>query len=123
MLVVGDELRLEQVLYNLLQNAVKYSPNGGAISVHLDCVADQAVVTVTDEGIGISAAALPWLFNRFYRAEDPATQRISGMGVGLYVVKEIVTLHGGTVAAAGRARHGSTFTVCLPLYQAAPPAE
>jgi signal transduction histidine kinase/FixJ family two-component response regulator len=122
-LVLGDELRLEQVLYNLLQNAVKYSPNGGTIGVRLDCAADEVAVTVTDEGIGIPADALAQLFDRFYRAEDPATQRISGMGVGLYVVKEIVTLHGGTVAAAGREGQGSTFTVRLPLYQAPLPAE
>jgi signal transduction histidine kinase len=118
-LVLGDELRLEQVLYNLLQNAVKYSPNGGTIGVHLACDADEAVVIVTDEGIGIPAGIEDHLFNRFYRAENPATQRISGMGVGLYVVKEIVTLHGGTVAAAGREGHGSTFTVHLPLYRVA----
>ena len=121
--VLGDELRLEQVLYNLLQNAVKYSPNGGTISVRLECDADQAVVIVADQGIGIPPNALAQLFDRFYRAEDPATQRISGMGVGLYVVKEIVTLHGGTVAAAGREGPGSTFTVRLPLYRAAAPAE
>ncbi len=122
-LVLGDELRLEQVLYNLLQNAVKYSPNGGTISVRLECDADQAVVIVADQGIGIPPDALAHLFNRFYRAEDPATQRISGMGVGLYVVKEIVTLHRGTVAAAGREGPGSTFTVRLPLYHAGAPAE
>ena len=119
-LVLGDELRLEQVLYNLLQNAVKYSPNGGTIGVRLDCEAGAAVVTVTDEGVGVPAGAEDQLFDRFYRADTPATQRISGMGVGLYVVKEIVTLHGGTVAAAGRDGQGSVFTVRLPLYQ--PPA-
>ena len=119
-LVLGDELRLEQVLYNLLQNAVKYSPNGRTIGVRLDCEAGAAVVTVTDEGVGVPAGAEDQLFDRFYRADTPATQRISGMGVGLYVVKEIVTLHGGTVAAAGRDGQGSVFTVRLPLYQ--PPA-
>ena len=114
-IVDGDELRLEQVFQNLIQNAVKYSPAGGAVYVRLERHEDKAVVAVTDEGIGIPAEALPRLFSRFYRAVNASSQNISGMGVGLYVVREIVSLHGGTVAVQSDEGQGSTFTVILPL--------
>jgi signal transduction histidine kinase len=115
LLIDGDEVRLEQVVQNLLANAVKYSPRGGSIVVQVEQRADQAWMTVTDCGIGIPKHDQPHLFQRFYRASNADTQHMSGMGIGLYVVKEIVTLHGGTVAVESREGEGSTFTVCLPL--------
>lgn len=126
LVVIGDELRLEQVLQNLLQNAVKYSPNGGTIRVRVEQRGARVCVAVSDEGIGIPAAALPKLFSRFYRAGNAANLRIDGLGVGLYVVKEIVTLHGGTVDVLSREGAGSTFTICLPLAEAStetPPSQ
>lgn len=118
-IIEGDELRLEQVLQNLIQNAVKYSPTGGKILIQAACQADQAHIVVSDEGIGIPADALPHLFQRFYRAANANPQHISGMGIGLFVVKEIITLHGGTVDVESIEGQGSTFTVRLPLARTA----
>lgn len=115
LVVIGDELRLEQVIQNLLQNAVKYSPQGGSIAVRVERHDRRASVAVSDQGIGIPSAALPQLFQRFYRAANAEARYISGMGVGLYVVKEIVTLHGGTVEVSSVEGVGSTFTIWLPL--------
>jgi|GEM_PF-712087 len=115
LLVEGDRLRLEQVFQNLLQNAIKYSPAGGAVTVQIRRCGALLCVDVVDQGLGIPASALPQLFQRFYRATNADDHHISGLGVGLYVVKEIVTLHGGTVAVASQEGQGSTFTVCLPL--------
>lgn len=120
----GDELRLIQVLQNLIGNAVKYSPQGGTITVRLIHREAQACVAITDEGIGIPADAIPKLFQRFYRADTIETQKIDGIGVGLYVVKEIVRLHGGDIQVESRESEGSTFTVCLPhLHGAGAPDE
>jgi signal transduction histidine kinase/DNA-binding response OmpR family regulator len=114
-LISGDELRLEQALQNLIQNAIKYSPDGGAITVRVACDAARASVAVTDAGIGIPPEALSQLFQRFYRAPNVDPQHISGLGVGLYVVKEIVELHGGTVEVSSEVGAGSTFTLSIPL--------
>ncbi len=113
--IQGDELRLEQVLQNLLQNALKYSRCGAPIVLEVCQHALQVRVAVHDQGIGIPAEALPQLFERFYRAENVDPRNISGLGIGLYVVKQIVELHGGTVIVESAEGHGSTFTVCLPL--------
>jgi signal transduction histidine kinase len=115
LLIDGDKLRLEQVFQNLLSNAVKYSPAGGIITVQVERQDQQVCVRVADQGIGIPAQVLPQLFQRFYRVAGEATQQISGMGIGLYVVKDLVTLHGGEVHVASAEGQGSTFTVCLPL--------
>nr|MDQ2996721.1 PAS domain S-box protein [Chloroflexota bacterium] len=117
-MLLGDELRLEQVLQNLIQNAIKYSPVGGTVAVHVGREDHTAYIRVSDQGIGIPAAALPQLFRRFYRAPNVDSQHISGMGIGLYVVKEIVELHGGTVEVVSQEHQGSTFTICLPLLEA-----
>jgi signal transduction histidine kinase len=115
MLVNGDTLRLEQVLQNLIQNALKYSRPPASVRVTLTVDADMARLDVQDHGMGIPRDALPKLFQRFYRAENAEQQHISGMGIGLYVVKEIVSLHGGTVAVESAEGVGSTFKVRLPL--------
>jgi signal transduction histidine kinase len=122
LIVEGDEMRLEQVLRNLIGNAIKYSPAGGPIAVTIERRGDQACVAVRDEGIGIPRDALPQLFQRFYRARNTEPQQISGMGIGLYVVKEIVTLHGGTVTVESVEGQGSTFTICLPLFTTKTPS-
>jgi signal transduction histidine kinase/DNA-binding response OmpR family regulator len=113
--ISGDELRLEQALQNLIQNAVKYSPGGGTITLRVECRDSHASVVVADPGIGIPTEALPQLFHRFYRAPNVDPQHISGLGVGLYVVKEIVELHGGTVEVHSEVDVGSTFTLSIPL--------
>lgn len=116
LMVMGDALQLEQVFHNLLNNAIKYSPYGGQIMVAVEPQQDQVCVMVCDEGIGIPADALPRLFERFYRAPNVSSQHISGMGIGLFIVKEIVELHGGTVQVESKEGQGSTFRVCLPRH-------
>ncbi len=115
--VRGDSLRLEQVLQNLIGNAVKYSPDGGTVRVTARRAGEQVALSISDEGIGIPAAALPRLFQRFYRASNVDARQITGMGIGLFVVRELVELHGGTVAVASTEGKGSTFTLNLPLYE------
>lgn len=114
-IIEGDALRLEQVLQNLIDNAIKYSPQGGPIIVRLEHQGRQVAISVSDRGIGIPPDALPHLFNRFYRVSSAGTRQVSGMGLGLYVVKEIVTLHGGSIQIDSREGDGSTFTVVLPV--------
>ena len=119
-LIAGDEMRLAQVFHNLLHNAVKYSPRGGTVALQITQDATAVFIAVRDQGIGIPRAALPQLFQRFYRAENAEIQRISGTGIGLYVVKEIITLHGGEVSVTSDEGNGSTFTIRLPLLNGNP---
>ena len=117
LLVSGDRGRLAQVVNNLLTNAVKYSRAGTRIEVQVETLGEQACLQVQDEGIGIPESAMPQLFHRFYRAPNGAAQSINGLGIGLYVVKEIVDRHGGSISVDSREGEGSTFTVCLPVLQ------
>ncbi len=114
-MVTGDALRLEQVFQNIIQNAIKYTPQGGKIALEITREGDQACVAVTDPGIGIPSKALPNLFRQFYRAGNAQSHHIAGMGLGLYVVREIVALHNGRVEVESTEGEGSTFLVYLPL--------
>lgn len=116
LVVLGDELRLEQVLQNLIANGLRYSPEESTVRVRLERNGEQALLTVSDEGIGIPAEALPQLFQRFFRAENASNHHRAGLGIGLYVVREIVTLHGGSVEAESVEGQGSSFRVRLPLH-------
>jgi PAS domain S-box-containing protein len=115
LIIDGDDLRLEQVLQNLIQNAIKYSLPGASVAVRVERQGAFAALAVVDHGMGIPEAALAQLFQRFYRAPNVDERQISGMGIGLFVVKEIVLLHDGTVAVESVEGQGSTFTVRLPL--------
>lgn len=115
LVVEGDTLRLQQVFQNLVQNAVKYSPDGGMVEIAVEQNEDTLTIKISDQGIGIPATALPHIFDRFYRAVNVRQQRINGMGLGLYVVHEIVILHGGTIEVTSVEGQGSTFTIHLPL--------
>lgn len=108
LLVLGDALRLEQVLLNLIQNALNYSQAPASIIVTVRPEQAQVAIAVQDHGIGIPAAAVPHLFTRFYRADNAETQHSGGMGIGLAVVKEIVSLHNGDVAVESVETVGST---------------
>ncbi len=116
-----DPVRLERVVANLVSNAIKFSPHGGEITVRIarEEISDEpwALLEVRDRGIGIPAADLPFVFERFRRAENVAG-RISGTGIGLASVRQIVELHGGTVVVGSKEGEGAAFTVRLPL----PPA-
>ncbi|NTW03502.1 MAG: ATP-binding protein, partial [Oscillochloris sp.] len=118
LLISADLLRLEQVFHNLLGNAVKYSPHGGMISVWAELADTIVSVYVRDQGIGIPSSALPHLFTRFYRAPNARMQASSSMGVGLFVVRELVQAHGGSIMVESAEGEGSTFTVRLPISQA-----
>jgi signal transduction histidine kinase len=113
LVVSGDRPRLEQVAANLIDNAVKYTPSGGRVSVRVRRERDDAMLEVTDTGYGIPAAELPRIWDRLFRGDTSRTER--GLGLGLSLVKAIVEAHGGTVAATSEAGKGSTFRVRLPL--------
>lgn len=113
--IVGDELRLEQVIQNLVQNAMKYSPKGSRIDIQLDQNGDDAVLSIRDAGIGIPAAELPRLFDRFFRASNTRQLKVRGLGIGLEVVREIVDLHGGRIEVDSVEGLGTTFMIHLPL--------
>lgn len=115
--IIGDALRLEQVFQNLLQNAIKYSEPTTPVIIEVSQTATTAQVAVIDQGMGIPQEALPKLFQRFFRARNVEERQMSGMGIGLYVVYEVVTLHGGTVSVESTEGVGSTFTVSFPLPQ------
>ncbi|NJN17420.1 MAG: PAS domain S-box protein [Oscillochloris sp.] len=117
LMIEGDAVRLEQVLQNLLSNAVKYSPAGGIVEVRAVGTDTQALLSVRDEGVGIAAEVLPMLFERFYRAPNEETRQVGGVGIGLYVVREIVVQHEGTISVQSSPGQGSTFTVHLPLWR------
>lgn len=110
----GDEQRLEQVFTNLLHNAIKYSPAGGLISVRVELSAMGVAVSIADCGIGIPAADIPHLFERYFRARSSEISSVGGLGIGLYVVNEIVIRHGGSVTVQSEQWQGSTFTIHLP---------
>ncbi len=114
--VFGDPNRLQQVIWNLLTNAVKFTPKGGRIDVLLQAVNSHVEITVHDSGMGIDADFVPHLFERFRQADSSSTRRFGGLGLGLSIVKQLVELHGGTVTAssAGEGK-GATFVVSLPL--------
>jgi signal transduction histidine kinase len=113
--ISGDAIRLEQVLYNLVENAVKYSPRGGEITVSVEGDDRIARISVRDHGLGIAAADLPHLFERFYRSQSVQERHIPGMGIGLHVVREIVRLHEGEVSVESAEGEGSCFSVTLPV--------
>ena len=113
--VQGDELRLEQVLQSLLNNAVKYSPGGSEVRVTLTRHGHEACLEVRDDGIGIPEAARGKLFHRFYRAENAEKLGISGLGIGLFVAREILELHGGRIDVESSEGYGSAFKARLPL--------
>jgi PAS domain S-box-containing protein len=114
--IVGDAARLQQVVLNLLTNAVKFTPSGGRISVNLEGRAAEARIRVVDNGEGIAPAFLPMLFERYRQAEEGSMRQYGGLGLGLSIVRHLTELHGGRVeAASGGPGTGATFTVTLPL--------
>jgi signal transduction histidine kinase len=112
LIVSGDAARLEQVAANLIDNAVKYTPSGGAVEISLRRNA-HAVLKVRDTGVGIAPDEIPRIWDRLFRGDRSRTER--GLGLGLSLVKAIVEAHGGTVTVESDAGKGSTFAVSLPL--------
>ncbi len=117
--VMGDSNRLQQVVWNLLTNSVKFTPQGGQIWISLDTVDHQAQITVQDTGRGIQLDFLPHVFEYFRQADSSTTRSYGGLGLGLAIVRQIVELHGGTVQAKSDGLGtGATFVVQIPLLSA-----
>ncbi len=118
--VLADPDRLEQIIVNLLDNAIKFTSSGGQVSIQLEHFGSDAQITITDTGIGISPDFLPYVFDRFSQAEVPSRHSPGGVGIGGAIARHLVELHGGTieVASDGQGR-GATFTVLLPLVASA----
>jgi len=115
MIIEVDPIRFQQIFWNLLTNAVKFTPSGGSIHVLLKRTEDQATLTVSDTGAGIASEFLPFVFDRFRQAALSAT-RPAGLGLGLSIVRHLVELHGGTVSASSEGHDkGSTFSVLIPM--------
>jgi len=110
----ADRDHLEQVLDNLISNAIKFSPHGGAIDVRVVERPDGVEFSVHDPGVGIAKHQLDAVFGLFFQAEDPVSRRTGGMGLGLYISKEIVSRHGGRIWVESEPGDGSTFFVLLP---------
>jgi CheY-like chemotaxis protein len=114
--VAGDPSRLQQVVWNLVSNAVKFTPKLGRVQVRLEQVNSHVEIVVSDTGVGISPDFLPYVFERFRQAEAGTTRKTGGLVLGLAIVRHIVEMHGGTVAAASAGEgQGATFRVRLPL--------
>jgi signal transduction histidine kinase len=114
-LVFGDPHRLQQVIWHLVSNAIKFTPRGGLALVTLRFEGSDCEISVTDTGTGIASDMLPFVFDRFWRADTSPEQRFAGLGLGLALAKRLVELHGGTVTATSAGpNQGSTFTVILP---------
>jgi len=126
-IVNADAARLQQVVWNLLTNAIKFTPKGGQIQVLLQRVNSHLELSVSDTGIGIPASYLPQVFDRFSQRDSSTTRTFGGLGLGLAICKQIVDLHAGSIRAASQGEgKGATFVVQLPLsivqgHEASPP--
>jgi len=119
--VSGDPGRLQQVAWNLMSNAVKFTPRNGHVQVRLERVNSHVEIVVSDTGVGIRPDFLPYVFERFRQAEAGTTRKTGGLGLGLAIVRHIVEMHGGTVDASGAGEgKGATCRVSLPLMIVAP---
>jgi signal transduction histidine kinase len=113
--IMGDATRLQQVIWNLLVNAIKFTPSGGHVNVKLTRAGWNAQIIVSDTGEGIDPDFLPFIFDRFRQADGTSTRAHSGLGLGLAIVQHLVELHGGTVQASSPGEGcGATFTIMLP---------
>src|SRR5580704_10764881 len=113
--VTGDSMRLKQIVVNLIDNAIKYTPDGGDVGVSVTAEQKKAILKVSDTGIGIPAVSLPLVFNRFYRADQARSRESGGTGLGLSIVKAICDVHEGEAFVESIDGGGTTFRIELPL--------
>jgi signal transduction histidine kinase len=114
-IIEGDRSRMKQVVVNLLDNAIKYTPNGGNVLLRIARDTDNAILEVVDNGVGIPADALPHMFKRFFRVDDSRSREQGGAGLGLSIVKSICAAQGAQVDVTSRPGGGSCFRVRQPL--------
>jgi CheY-like chemotaxis protein len=115
-IVFGDPNRVQQVIWNLLSNAVKFTSEGGRVDARLSRSEGHVEITVTDTGMGIEPEFIPYVFDRFRQADSTSTRKYSGLGLGLAIVRHVVEMHGGTVAASSPGKgQGATFNVRFPI--------
>ncbi|PFA67451.1 histidine kinase [Bacillus sp. AFS015802] len=114
-IVLGDRDKLSQAFTNLISNAIKYSPDGGTITVHFREGEESILIDIRDEGLGIPQEAIPNLFTKFYRVDNSDRRRIGGTGLGLTIVKEIIETHDGDITVSSEEGKGSVFTIRLPI--------
>jgi signal transduction histidine kinase len=115
--VVADPKNIEEVLNNLLTNAINYSPEGGKVTVTARGVGNFVEIKVSDTGVGIAPEELPKIFYKFYRVKHPKTRQVTGTGLGLSIVKGIVEAYHGSIHVESVPDQGTTFTVLLPTAQ------
>jgi signal transduction histidine kinase len=115
--VDGDRVKLRQLLTNILDNAVRYTPAGGTVSTTFAIQEGFAVVNITDTGIGIAEEQVPFIFERFYRVDKARSRAEGGAGLGLGIAKHIAESHGGRIEVVSRVGKGSTFSIFLPLVE------
>jgi signal transduction histidine kinase len=119
--VYGDAARLQQVVWNLVSNGIKFTPAGGRVAVRLRQDGPYAEISVRDTGVGIAPDVLPYVFDRFRQGDSSLTRPFGGLGLGLAIVRHLVELHGGSVEGASEGRNrGASFTIRLPLRAAQP---
>jgi two-component system phosphate regulon sensor histidine kinase PhoR len=114
--IAGDRRRLTEVLQNLLDNAIQYTPAGGQIMVSAGVDGEQVVFTVSDTGIGIPEADQPRIFERFYRVDVARSREVGGTGLGLAISKHLVEGHGGRIWVESEVGHGSQFHFTVPIF-------
>ena len=115
--LLADRDKLEKIVLNLVFNALKFTPAGGTVELRAEKQDEQLVLTVTDTGMGISAKNLPFIFDRFWQADDSSKRKYQGVGIGLALVKELTEVQGGKVAVESQEGKGTTFTVQPALHQ------
>jgi len=115
LVINGDEARLRELFMNLLDNAIRYTPSPGTVSISLRREAQMVVVAVTDTGVGIPAEDIPFIFERFYRVDKSRSRAEGGTGLGLAICRHIAEAHGGKIVVESQVGVGSTFSVWLPL--------
>lgn len=121
--ILGDRDKLEKILLNLVFNALKFTPSGGTVAFRAEKRDDRMLLVVEDTGMGIAEKNLPFIFDRFWQADDSSRRKYQGVGIGLALVKEFTELQGGTVSVQSRESEGTTFTVDLPYQEAPEPVE
>jgi len=114
----ADRDKIGLALHNLVNNALKYTPDGGRVEVKVDVKDGNMIIEVVDSGIGIAEADIARIFERFYRAKDPKVSEVTGSGLGLALAREVVRLHGGDIRVESEVGKGSTFSMVLPALSA-----